>query len=159
MKEFITAVEDIAAEDGRQERIDALVAKRQDQIDALVAEGNSPAAAEAVIRAAAEEEVDKGIPVTFMLDKRKMTAFPPDEAQLALLLASLGRGQKKESRFAAILNIMFESLAEDDKDYLENRMLTSNKAEKISMKQIEGIFEYLVEEWFRPSVPDGGTAL
>ncbi len=135
MKEFKTAVEDIIAEDEREEKILA-----------LVAEGKT--------REVAEKEVDEGVPVEFKLDDRVMKAYPPTDGQLAFMLASLGRGQTKDQRFAAILNIMFESLDEDDKDHLESRLLTRDPKKKVSMKQIEGIFEHLTSEWFaRPTQP------
>jgi ribosome-associated toxin RatA of RatAB toxin-antitoxin module len=54
---------------------------------------------------------------------------------------------------------MFESLREEDKDYLESRLLTRDRAKRLSMKKVEGIFEYLMEEWFRTDVPGGGEAV
>jgi hypothetical protein len=86
------------------------------------------------------------------LDGRTMRAYMPHEGQLVFLLTSMGRGQSKEQRLAGILNIMFESLREDDKDYLEGRLLVRDPKKRVPMKQIEAIFEHLVEEWFRPDV-------
>lgn len=142
MKEFTSAVEDIAEEDERAEKIAA-------RVEALVAEGKTRAEAEK--QAEDEVEAEEGV-VQFKLDDREMKAYPPHDGQLAFMLASLGRGQTKEQRFAAIINIMMESLREDDKDYLESRLLTGDKKNRLGIKTIEGIFEYLVEQWFaRPT--------
>lgn len=138
MKEFKSAVEDVLAEDEREAKIAALI------------EGGKT-------REEAEAEVDEESYVEFDLDGRKMKAYRPNETQLAFMLASLGRGQSKQQRFGAILNIMFESLDEDDKDYLEGRMLTRDPRQRVPMKTIEGIFEFLMEEWFRVGVSGDGA--
>lgn len=141
MKEFITAVDDEAEEQEREDKIKALMERAENPLS----------------RADAENEVDRGTPIEFKLDDRVMRAYRPSTGQLAFMMAALGRGQTKDQRFSAILNIMFESLHEDDKDYLESRLLTSDKNRRLKVERIEGVFEYLMEEWFRPSVPDGGT--
>lgn len=140
MKEFISAIEDDAAEQ-----------EREDRIAALMAQGKS--------REEATEEVDKGPYVEFSLDGRVMKAYRPNEGQLTFLLASLGRGQAKEGRFASIINVMLESLDPDDKDYMEGRLLSKDKDKKIHPKTIEGIFEYLTSEWFRPALSGGSETV
>jgi len=133
MKEFVTAYEDVVAEDEREAKIKALVESGK-------------------TREQAEDEVDDESYVEFKIDDRVMRAYQPTEGQLAFMLAALGRGQTQDSRFAAILNIMFESLRGDDKDYLENRLLSRDPKKRLPMKQIEAIFEYITSEWFaRPT--------
>jgi hypothetical protein len=133
MKEFVTAYEDVVAED-----------ERETKIKALVESGKT--------RAEAEAEVEDDDFIEFNLDGRIMRAYTPTEGQLAFMLAALGRGQTQDSRFAAILNIMFESLRGDDKDYLENRLLSRDPKKRLSMKMIESIFEHITSEWFaRPT--------
>lgn len=128
MKEFVTAVIDEKA-----------VEEREAQITALVAAGKT--------REEAELEVDSVDYTEFKLDGRTMRAYKPNSTTLAFMLATLGRGQTKDQRFGAIMNIMFEALRDDDKDHLESRMLTRG-TNQIKMEQIEEIFEFLVEEWF-----------
>ena len=128
MKEFVTVVaEEIDEQD------------REAQIATLVAAGKT--------REEAELEVDSVDYTEFKLDKRVMRAYKPNSTTLAFMLATLGRGQTKDQRFGAIMNIMFESLRDEDKDHLESRMLTRGP-NQIKMEQIEEIFEYLIEEWF-----------
>lgn len=141
MKEFTTAFEEVVAEDEREEKIAA-----------LVAQGKS--------REEAEAEVEGESYVEFMLDGRKMRAYWPTDGQLAFMLAALGRGQSQDSRFAAIINIMMESLRDEDQDYLEGRLLTRDPKKRLPIQQVESIFEYLTEEWFggRPTQPSSGSA-
>lgn len=106
---------------------------------------------------------DEGTPVEeqyieFKLDGREMRAYPPTDGQLAFMLAALGRGQTNDQRFAGIINILMESLRDDDKDYLEARLLTRDPKRRLPMEKIEQIFEYLIEEWFgRPTQPSSGS--
>jgi hypothetical protein len=140
MKEFILAVEDEAADQ-----------EREDAIAALVAEGKT--------REQAEVLVDRGAPTEFKIGDRVLRAYKPNETQLIFLLASLGRGQSKESRMASIVNVMLESLDGDDKDWFEERLLTADAKRRIHPKTIEAVFEYLTSEWFREAVPADGTAV
>lgn len=97
--------------------------------------------------------------VEFTIDGRNMRAYQPHEGQLTFMLANLGRGQTSDQRFAAIINIMLSSLRDDDRDYMESRLLTRDPAKRLPVKTIEAVFEYLTEEWFRPSVSDGSEAV
>jgi hypothetical protein len=129
MKEFTSAVEDIEAEDARNAKIAALVAEGKTQEEA-------------------EAEVDAKDFTPFKIDGHELHAFKPTEGQLIFMLASLGRGQTKDQRFAAIINVMLASLRSDDKDWLETRLLESDPKQMIHPKVIEQVFEYLTEEWF-----------
>lgn len=140
MKEFTTAVADVVAEDEREAAILALIEQGKSREDA-------------------EAEVDNEPFVEFALDGRTMRAYKPIDGQLVFMMASLGRGQSKDQRFAGIMNIIFESLRADDKDHLEARLLTRDRTSRIPMEKLEEIFEFLMEEWFRTDVPEGGTAL
>jgi hypothetical protein len=144
MKQFTTAVEDAVQDQEREDKILALMADKPD---------GSPG----LSRKEAEEEVDPYI--EFDLDGRIMRAYRPIEGQVIFMLAALGKGQSKESRFSSILNIMFESLREDDKDYLEGRLLSRDPKTRLTMKTIEGIFEFCVEGWFaRPTQQPSDSA-
>lgn len=140
MKEFISAVEDVAAED-----------EREAQIKALVEQGKT--------REEAEQEVDSESFVEFKVDGRVLRAYQPTDGQLAFMLAALGRGQSADQRFAAIINIMLASLRNEDADYLEGRLLSRDRKTMLPIKQVEAIFEHLTEEWFaRPTQPQSGSA-
>lgn len=141
MKEFISAVEDVAAEDEREAKIAALMESGK-------------------TREEAEREVEdsEGV-VEFKVDGRTLRAFPPTDGQLAFMLAALGRGQSADQRFAAIINIMLSAMRGEDQDYLEGRLLTRDPKNRLPMSTIEAIFEHLTEEWFaRPTQPPSGSA-
>lgn len=88
----------------------------------------------------------------FKLDDRTLRSYTPTSGQLMFMLAALGRGQTTETRFAAIINIMLSTLKDDDRDYVENRLLTRDPKLLLAPEKIEEIFEYLSEEWFaRPT--------
>lgn len=95
----------------------------------------------------------------FSVDGRVIRAYPPTPGQLTFMMASMGRGQTTDQRFAAIVNIMLESLRDEDKDYMESRLLTRDPLRRIPVKKIEEIFEFLMEEWFaRPTQPPSDSA-
>ena len=97
--------------------------------------------------------------VEFSLDGKTLRAYDPTEGQLVFLLASMGRGQSSEQRFASIINIMLASLRDDDAAYMEQRLLTRDPKHRLPASQIEAIFEYLTEEWFaRPTEPQSDSA-
>lgn len=161
MKSFTSAVEDVINEDEREAKIVEVIetskSERAAVIDRLVGEGKSRGEAEAeappvLTREDAEAEVDLGKPIEFELDGRTLHAYRPTEGQLAFMLAALGRGQTSDSRTAAIINVMMESLRDDDKDWFEARLLTKDPKKRLGVKTIEAVFEYLTEEWFaRPT--------
>lgn len=132
MKEFTTAA---------VEAVEDAAAKREERIKAYVAEGMS--------REDAEKKVNKedGV-IEFILDGRKMRSFKPTPGQLTFMMAAMGRGQAKESKYASIVNLMLETFEEDDQEYLESRLLSRKPSEALDLDQLEEIFEHLTEEWF-----------
>jgi hypothetical protein len=96
--------------------------------------------------------------VEFTLDGREMVAYHPTPGQLIFMVAALGRGQSSDQRFSAILNIMYSCLRPEDRDYIEGRLLDRDPKTRLEPEVIEGIFEYLSEEWFaRPTQPQSGS--
>jgi hypothetical protein len=93
-------------------------------------------------------EEDRGKVIRYELDDRVMTAYKPHEGQLTFMLAALGRGQTDDQRYAAIVNIMLAAHFSGDKDYLESRLLENDPKKRLRLKQLEEIFEHLIEEWF-----------
>lgn len=142
MKEFTSAVQEIEVEDAVEERVAALMS------DGLTREQAEEKA---------REEIEK--PVPFKVDGRVLKAYKPEPGQLAFMMASMGRGQTADGRFAAIINIMLECLRPGDKDYLESRLATRDKKKRLDLKVLEGIFEYLTEEWFRDESSEGSEAV
>lgn len=114
----------------------------------------------------AEENGDERT-VNFKLDGREMVAYYPTDGQLTFLLATMGRGQTDDGRFASIINIMLSCLRDADRDHFEARLLTRDPKQRLKPDVIEKVFEHLMEEWFgdptqsssdsAPSLPSDGT--
>lgn len=132
MKEFTTAAV-TAVEDE----------EREAKIVAYVAEGMTRDEAEAKYDSENEAPF-----VEFKMDGRTIRAYTPTPGQLTFLLASMGRGQTRDSRFSSIVNIMMETFDEDGRDYLESRLITRIPSKMLQLESLEKIFEHLVEEWF-----------
>lgn len=95
----------------------------------------------------------------FRIEKRTLHARTPNGGQLAFMLASMGRGQTNDQRFAAIVNIMLNTLVDGDQDYFESRLLSGDPHYALPPEQIEEVFEYLSEQWFgRPTQPSSDSA-
>lgn len=143
MKEFVTAVAEVEAEDDREAQIKALMEREENPLS----------------REDAEAEVSGETYIPFKVDGRELHAYMPTDGQLAFMLAALGRGQSADQRFAAIINIMLSSLRDEDADYLEGRLLDRNPKTRLPIEQVEAIFEYLTGEWFaRPTQSPSGSA-
>jgi len=149
MKEFSTAVE---AEIEEVEYEDAVKARTKELID----EGKEPE--EAYRQAQAEVDDERGV-IKFKIDDRTLRAFPLHEGQITFLMAATGRGKTDLQRGADITDLMLESLRDSDRDWFNSRLLTRDPKQRIPMKTIEAVFEYLVEEWFgRPIQPSSDSA-
>ena len=97
--------------------------------------------------------------IEFEVDGRVIHAHQPTEGQLAFFLASVGRGQSDTQRFASMVNVVLETLQGEDKDYMEGRLLTRDPKQRMSIKTLEQIFEFLMEEWFgRPTESPSDSA-
>lgn len=106
----------------------------------------------------AQDGIDDDV-VPFRIDGREYKAHRPSENQLLFMMAALGRGQSDSSRMASIINLMLETLDDDDRDHLEGRLLTRDRKERLDPKIINDVFEYLTEEWFaRPTKSQSDSA-
>jgi hypothetical protein len=181
VKEFITAVEEVLTEDENEAKIKARVAELVAQ---FVAGGMSEDEAVPKAEAQAHSEIEGFVPfelahmeptldddgkvqrdddgkiIAHKVVDRVLHAYQPTEGQLIFMLASLGRGQGQDQRFASIINIMLASLREEDAEYLEKRLLERDRKKRLPPEKIEQIFEYLVEQWFggKVTVPPSGSA-
>lgn len=95
----------------------------------------------------------------FKVDGRVLRAYTPNEGQLTFMMAMTGRGMTDERRYSSIVAVLLESLRGDDRDYFEERLLTSDNKRRLSLKVLTGIFEFLAKEWFgRPTQPASDSA-
>lgn len=82
----------------------------------------------------------------------KVYAYRPADGQLALLLASQGRGMAVTDTIAAIVNFFLSLFEGDDRFYIEERLLSRTR--NIELERMQEIVEELSEKWSaRPTQP------
>jgi hypothetical protein len=84
-------------------------------------------------------------PTRFKIDGREVAAFQPADGQLALLMASMGRGMQANDAIAATVNFFCELFEGADKHYVEERLL--NREHTLPIEKIQEILEWLIEQW------------
>lgn len=86
-------------------------------------------------------------------DETELLAYKPSDGQLAMLMASLGRGSSETDSVAGVINFFVKVLDSSGARYIENRLL--DRADTgFELEQVEDIMEWLVEEWSgRPTQP------
>jgi len=88
----------------------------------------------------------------FKVDGREMKAYAPDDGQLAMLLATIGRGSSDQDKVAGLINFFCAVLDDEDATYIEVRLL--DRKDPFKLDEVEKIMEWLVEEWGgRPTQP------
>lgn len=80
-----------------------------------------------------------------ILETREMVALNPDPAQVAMLMASLGRGSTQTDRIAGMVNFFVNVFDTDSAEYLEQRLL--DRKDGFGPDQVEDILAFLMEEW------------
>jgi len=90
-------------------------------------------------------EKTSGEPIEFRLDGRMLTAYPPGEGQVALVMARMGRHSSTQDRVAGLVDFFWELLREGDKEYVMGRLLSGE--DNLEFSQIADITRDLLEEW------------
>lgn len=83
--------------------------------------------------------------IKFKIDDREITAYQPQDGQLAMLLASIGRGSSETDKIAGAINFFVAILSEPDAAYVETRLF--DRKDQFGLAQIEEVMEWLVEQW------------
>lgn len=89
-------------------------------------------------------------------ENRQVYAYRPADGQLALLMASMGRGMQANDAIAATVNFFCGLFEDDDRYYIEERLLSRKR--NISIERIQEMLEELVEKWSaRPTQSPSGS--
>lgn len=106
----------------------------------------------------AEEAQEKPIEISIDdTDDRKVYAYRPADGQLAMLMAAFGRGMTGSDMVAATVNFFCGLFEDDDRIYIEDRLLSRDR--NISIERIQELMEDLIEKWSaRPTQPPSGSA-
>lgn len=103
------------------------------------------------VKEVAAGDIDEGI--EFKIDDRTLVAYKPSDGQLAMLMASLGRGSSETDSIAGVINFFVKVLSREGAQYIESRLLDREDT-GFELAQVEEIMEWLVEEWSgRPTQP------
>lgn len=104
--------------------------------------------------AASSATFENNVPVTFHIDADEVTAHPPTEGQLALVLGSMA-DEGSPTMVSEVLSFFFGMFDDDDARLLRERMRNGT----LPMDAVSEIIEALIEEWSkRPTKsPSGST--
>lgn len=102
------------------------------------------------LREVTDEDKEEGW--TFKVDGRELTCFPPEPAQLAVLMASTSRHTRISEQIAGTINFFVEVMDDDSATYLTQRLL--NRTDPFGIEEVTEIMEWMIEEWTgRPTQP------
>lgn len=85
---------------------------------------------------------ENDVPITFHIDDDEVTAHPPTEGQLALVMASMS-DEGSPTMVSEVLSFFFGMFDEGDAAVLRERMRKGT----LPMDSVSEIIEALIEEW------------
>lgn len=92
----------------------------------------------------------------YVPDAKVLNAYRPGEGQLAVLMASLGKGASDLDGVAGPLNFLDSLLDDEGRKYFLDRML--DPKDPFGPVECEQVMEGLIEEWGgRPTRPSSGS--
>ena len=95
---------------------------------------------------AAEEKVEGGPgDITFTIDGRELTARPPKDGQVAMMMARMGRHSTNNDKVAGMIDFFVELFDEADEQYVVDRLLDGD--DDFGITQVTDIMTWLMEEW------------
>lgn len=77
--------------------------------------------------------------------KRDITAHPPKEGQIALMMARMGRHSSSSDKVAGIIDFFVEVMDQADHDYVVGRLL--DREDPFGFNDVTQISTWLIEEW------------
>lgn len=101
---------------------------------------------------AIQEVVDDAKSLEVKVDGRKIKVYQPSDGQLAMLLATIGRGSSEVDKIAGAINFFCAVLEDADSLWIETRLL--DRRDPFGIDEVQRIMEALIEEWSgRPTQP------
>lgn len=95
------------------------------------------------LKEATEPESDEGY--AFTVDGHECHAYKPEDAQLAMLLASVSRHNNWTTQVAGIINFFVEVLDDESHSYITERLL--DRKDPFGLGEVQDIIEWMTEEW------------
>lgn len=95
----------------------------------------------------AVEDVEQGADpaMHFTVDGRELTCYPPNDGQLAMLMATTGRHTTMQRKIAGVIDFFVEVMDDDSAAYLTQRLL--DRQDVFGVEEVEEIMAWMVEEW------------
>jgi hypothetical protein len=95
---------------------------------------------------AAEEKVDGGLQaLTFVIDGHELTAHPPRDGQVAMMMARMGRHSSNNDKVAGMIDLFVALFDKADEQYVVDRLL--DREDDFGIEQISDVMTWLMEEW------------
>jgi hypothetical protein len=79
------------------------------------------------------------------VERREVLFHPPAEGQVTMMMARMGRHSSTNDKIAGIIDFFVEMLAEDDHQYVVDRLL--DRTDPFGVQEVTETTKYLVEEW------------
>jgi hypothetical protein len=79
------------------------------------------------------------------VEKREVTAHPPRDGQVAMMMARMGRHSSTSDKIAGIIDFFVDILDDEDHQYVVGRLMDRN--DPFGIADVTDIMGYLVEEW------------
>lgn len=92
-----------------------------------------------------EVEERKKAGVKFKIDDQELVAHKPNDGQVALLMARMGRHSTSSDRVAGIIDFFVEVLDEQGHEYIVNRLMDGD--DEFGITDVSSIMEWLLAEW------------
>lgn len=105
------------------------------------------------VKEVTETEDDKAL--HFAVDGKELKCYRPNDGQLAMLMASVGRHASQTQQVAGIIDFFVAVMDDESHSYLVDRLL--DREDTFGLQEVESIMMWMVEEWTgrptqRPSV-------
>jgi uncharacterized protein YneF (UPF0154 family) len=95
---------------------------------------------------AAEEKVEGGLAqITFKIDGHELTAHPPRDGQVAMMMAQMGRHSTNNDKVSGMIDFFVNLFDPADEQYLVNRLW--DREDDFGIEQISDVMTWLMEEW------------
>jgi len=81
----------------------------------------------------------------FSIDGRELVCYPPEPAQLAVLMAAVGRHASLQTKVAGVIDFFVEVMDEESHAYIRERLL--DRTDPFGLEEVEEIMSWMIEEW------------
>lgn len=96
-------------------------------------------------KTALREATEPEAKIEFEIDGQQVFAFPPDPAQMAVLISGFGRHSSNAEQIATFIDFFAAVLDKDSASYVVQRLL--DRDDPFGLDELSEVGEWLIEEW------------